>query len=238
MGLLLDFHYSDYWADPQQQNKPLAWVSLSDAALRDTVAELHACGADRLKRQGTLPDMVQIGNEVNHGILLADGQHRAISTSSPASCARAWLGRRTLTRDAGDDAHRARRPKRGGAVSGWHNMLARGLTFDMIGLSYYPRWHGTLEDLYANVRDLAGRYTSRSTSSSFRLQSARYTRSSSACLRFGQGRGDLGATRPTERAVRRERECHGAHAGYDSLHAELSRVRRTASEAAAVGERV
>jgi arabinogalactan endo-1,4-beta-galactosidase len=73
MGLLLDFHYSDYWADPQQQNKPLAWADLDYAALKDSMRSYTTAVLEAMKHQGTLPDMVQIGNEVNHGLLWPDG---------------------------------------------------------------------------------------------------------------------------------------------------------------------
>ena len=157
MGLLLDFHYSDYWADPQQQNKPLAWVALSDAALRDTVRSYTRAVLTALKRQGTLPDMVQIGNEVNHGILWPDGHIGNLDQL--AGLLRAGVaGAADVDPAMPVMMHIALGGQNAEARFWLDNMLARGLTFDMIGLSYYPRWHGTLEDLYANVRDLAGRY--------------------------------------------------------------------------------
>lgn len=69
MKLLLDFHYSDYWADPQQQNKPLAWENLNFDSLKDTVKTYTMQVLLALKNQGTMPAMVQIGNEINHGFL-------------------------------------------------------------------------------------------------------------------------------------------------------------------------
>jgi len=69
MKLLLDFHYSDYWADPQQQYKPLAWQDMSYEELKGAVKEYTKSVLLNLKEQGTLPDMVQVGNEINHGLL-------------------------------------------------------------------------------------------------------------------------------------------------------------------------
>jgi len=73
MQFLLDFDYSDYWADPQRQNKPLTWADLDYETLKDSVRSYTAAVLQAMDRQGTLPDMVQIGNEVNHGLLWPDG---------------------------------------------------------------------------------------------------------------------------------------------------------------------
>ena len=63
MKFLLDFHYSDYWADPQQQNKPAVWSSLSGKELAAALKLYTKEVISALKSQGTTPDMVQIGKE-------------------------------------------------------------------------------------------------------------------------------------------------------------------------------
>lgn len=73
MKFLLDFHYSDYWADPQQQNKPLAWTGKDFRKLTDSVQAYTRQVMQQLKDQGTEPDMVQIGNEINHGMIWPEG---------------------------------------------------------------------------------------------------------------------------------------------------------------------
>ncbi|HLF63236.1 MAG TPA: glycosyl hydrolase 53 family protein, partial [Saprospiraceae bacterium] len=73
MRLLLDFHYSDYWADPQQQYKPLRWETLDFETLKDSVRTYTTNVLRALKAQRTSPAMVQIGNEINHGLLWPDG---------------------------------------------------------------------------------------------------------------------------------------------------------------------
>jgi len=73
MKFLLDFHYSDYWADPQQQYKPLAWTDLDFETLKDSLKTYTTNVLLALKQQGTMPAMIQIGNEINHGILWPDG---------------------------------------------------------------------------------------------------------------------------------------------------------------------
>ena len=73
MKFLLDFHYSDYWADPQQQNKPAAWVGEGFPALKISLYNYTVDVMRQLKEQGTSPDMVQVGNEINHGMVWPDG---------------------------------------------------------------------------------------------------------------------------------------------------------------------
>lgn len=157
MNLLLDFHYSDYWADPQQQNKPLAWANLSFPALEDTVRSYTSEVLRALQRQGTLPDMVQIGNEINHGLLWPDG-HIGHPDQLAALLKAGIAGARAVAPTMPIMMHLALGGQNQEARFWLDNMLARGVQFDIIGLSYYPRWHGTLEDLSANLHDLIRRY--------------------------------------------------------------------------------
>src|ERR1700744_1306821 len=73
MKFLLDFHYSDYWADPQQQNKPAEWIGEDFTALKQSVHDYTVKVMQELKAQGTTPDMVQVGNEINHGMIWPEG---------------------------------------------------------------------------------------------------------------------------------------------------------------------
>jgi arabinogalactan endo-1,4-beta-galactosidase len=157
MGLLLDFHYSDYWADPQQQNKPLAWGQATYPALQDSVRAYTTAVLRALERQQTLPDMVQIGNEINHGLLWPDGHIDKLDQL--AGLLRAGVeGTEAVDPRMPVMMHLALGGQNSEARFWLDNMLARGVKFDVIGLSYYPRWHGTLEDLYANLHDLIARY--------------------------------------------------------------------------------
>ncbi len=73
MKFLLDFHYSDYWADPGKQYKPAAWRGLSFVELKKALYDYTKQVIQELKKQGTTPDMVQVGNEINHGIVWPEG---------------------------------------------------------------------------------------------------------------------------------------------------------------------
>jgi beta-galactosidase len=128
MQLLLDFHYSDYWADPQQQNKPLAWADLDYAALRDTVRSYTSAVLRELQRQGTLPDMVQIGNEPRPP--LSGRSHRPSgSVGRPvARRGRGHCGRGPP--DTGDDAPRpGRSERRGEVLAGQHDCPGRDVRY-------------------------------------------------------------------------------------------------------------
>ncbi|MEO8450847.1 MAG: glycosyl hydrolase 53 family protein [Gemmatimonadota bacterium] len=157
LGFLLDFHYSDYWADPQQQNKPLAWATLEYSALRDSVTQYTTAVLRAMERQGTMPDMVQVGNEINHGLLWPDGHIGNLDQL--AGLLRAGVaGVEAVNPGMPVMMHIALGGQNEEARFWLDNMIARGVKFDIIGLSYYPRWHGTLEDLARNLHDLAGRY--------------------------------------------------------------------------------
>ncbi|MEZ5012513.1 MAG: glycosyl hydrolase 53 family protein [Bacteroidales bacterium] len=157
MKLLLDFHYSDYWADPQQQNKPLAWADLDYESLKDALKKYTSMVLKALEQQGTPPAMVQIGNEINHGLLWPDGH--ISNLDGLAGLLRAGVeGVEAVDPDMPVMMHIALGGQNDEAVFWLDNMLARGVKFDIIGLSYYPRWHGTLNDLNYNLHDLVKRY--------------------------------------------------------------------------------
>jgi beta-galactosidase len=157
MKLLLDFHYSDYWADPEKQYKPMAWRSLNVIQLKDSVYQFTKRVINELKAQGAGPDMVQIGNEINHGLIWPEGHVSHLDSLAQLI-------------KAGTDGVMAADPSivmllhiaLGGQADESdffiNEMLARNVSFDVIGLSYYPKWHGTLGDLQNNVEELAARY--------------------------------------------------------------------------------
>lgn len=74
MHFLLDFHYSDWWADPGNQTKPHAWTNLHGEDLEKAVYDYTAMVIARLKEEGCMPDMVQVGNEIRSGMLFPDGE--------------------------------------------------------------------------------------------------------------------------------------------------------------------
>jgi beta-galactosidase len=157
MKFLLDFHYSDYWADPQQQYKPSAWKDMDFPHLAEALKDYTKSVLLALKAQGTLPDMVQIGNEINHGMVWPEGH--ISHPDSLASLIKAGIdGVKEVDPSIIIMLHIALGGQNDEAVFWLNNMFARGVDCDVIGLSYYPRWHGTLADLKYNLEDLIRRY--------------------------------------------------------------------------------
>ena len=165
MKIYLDFHYSDFWADPQHQDTPAAWQGQDLPTLTRTVRDYSRDVIAAFARQGTPVDMVSIGNEIRNGILWPTGQIEWGVNER-------WAALGDLLK-AGVAGARAGNPRRhplrvmlhfdqGGDNTGsryfFDHLVAQGVPFDVIGLSYYPFWHGTLSDLRHNVDDLATRY--------------------------------------------------------------------------------
>jgi beta-galactosidase len=157
MKFLLDFHYSDTWADPGKQFKPEAWKGLDFTDLSKKVFDYTTNVLQALKAQGTLPQMVQTGNEINHGIVWPEGNVQHLDSLA-------------ILLNAGMSAVKKVDPSiitllhiaLGGQNSESEffidNMIRRGVSFDVIGESYYPKWHGTLEDLQSNLNRLHKKY--------------------------------------------------------------------------------
>ena len=157
MKLLLDFHYSDYWADPGKQFKPAAWKGLSFDELKKALYDYTKNVIQELKNQNTLPDMVQIGNEINHGIVWPEGN--VSNLDSLAQLVNAGIAAvKSVDPSVIIMLHIALGGQNNESVFFLDNMIARGVPFDVIGESYYPKWHGTLDDLRDNLNDLARRY--------------------------------------------------------------------------------
>ena len=158
---LLNFHYSDTWADPQKQFTPKAWEGLSHSALVDAVFQYTRDTVASFRDAGAMPDMVQIGNEVIAGMLWPDGRLPK-NWDNFADLLKAGI--RGVEAGRGD----APRPEimihidRGGDLpatkSFFDNCRDRGVEFDVVGQSYYPWWHGTLDELRDNLAFMAQRY--------------------------------------------------------------------------------
>lgn len=167
MHFLLDFHYSDYWADPSKQHMPKAWESLSFEELVKAVEDFTTSFIVDLKKQGTLPDMVQVGNEITNGMIWGEGR---VDGEYNTSAQWEKLGqlihagiRGVHAATEGEERipimiHIDRGADNEGSRYFYDKLLNMNVEYDIIGLSYYSWWHGTLEQLTANMADLASRY--------------------------------------------------------------------------------
>lgn len=157
MDVLLDLHYSDFWADPGKQRVPKAWRGMDAEQMEAAVYTFTKDTLLAMRKAGVCPDLVQVGNELTHGMLWPLGQMpnydnlarfvsagirgvRAVDADMPVMLHLDNGGNNAMYRDWFD------------------HYIERGEDFQIIGLSYYPFWHGTLEDLKNNMNDLAVRY--------------------------------------------------------------------------------
>jgi arabinogalactan endo-1,4-beta-galactosidase len=163
MKLLLNFHYSDTWADPQKQIKPAAWANMPFEELKQTVQSYTASVIESFKKENVLPDMVQVGNEITPGMLWPDGRvggeyENDAQWDKFTSLLKAGIaGVRQAAGDA--DVKIMLHIDQGGkkSVTKWFfdNINKRQVPYDVIGVSYYPWWHGKIEDLNDNLNYIA-----------------------------------------------------------------------------------
>ncbi|KPI20428.1 Arabinogalactan endo-1,4-beta-galactosidase [Actinobacteria bacterium OK074] len=157
MKLLVDFHYSDTWADPGAQTKPAAWANDSYSQLKTDVYNHTYDVLNALKAQGTTADMVQIGNEINGGMLWSEG-----STSNWSQLAgllnSGYDAAKAVSSSTVVALHLAKGGDKAGTETWFDNAVSNGVKFDAIGLSYYGYWHGPLSDFQATLDDAASRY--------------------------------------------------------------------------------
>jgi len=151
---LLDYHYSDTWADPQHQITPSAWDTTDIQVLVDSVRDYTRDTFKAFMDAGVTPDMVQIGNEVRNGFMWPLGK-------LPAH----WDNFAKLYEAAleGIDEARGANPRplimvhydngadRQGVLRWFLRFDSYGLPYDVIGFSYYPWWHGNLLELRDNL---------------------------------------------------------------------------------------
>lgn len=158
MKFLLDFHYSDTWADPGKQFTPAAWQGLSDEELADKIYQYTRNVTQRFIDEGVAPEMIQIGNEIHNGFVWPQGK----LPGSPETFGTLLRRASEAVRDADPNIKIMVHPALGGdngrSVRFFDLVLSHDVVFDVIGQSYYPEHHGTLDDLRNNLTDLATRY--------------------------------------------------------------------------------
>jgi arabinogalactan endo-1,4-beta-galactosidase len=159
--LLLDLHYSDSWADPEKQPTPAAWKTLKHKQLVQQVFEYTRDAIAAMGQAGVMPDMVQVGNEVTSGMLWPDGK-LPDNWDNFADLLKAGVngvdaGRGSLPRPR-IMIHIERSGDYDAAVWFFDSLIAHRVPFDVMGLSYYPFWHGGIAKLRGNLHDLALRY--------------------------------------------------------------------------------
>jgi arabinogalactan endo-1,4-beta-galactosidase len=162
MRVMIDFHYSDSWADPSKQNKPKAWASHSFPELCNDVYQHTFNVLSALKTAGVTPEWVQVGNEIPGGMLWPDGstknwsQLASLLNKGFEACRAADSTIQVIVHvDEGNNKEKFR----------WffENATKEGVKYDIIGLSYYPFWvkkdyTETIRDLEENMAELSKKY--------------------------------------------------------------------------------
>lgn len=163
MRLMIDFHYSDWWADPGKQNKPAAWKNLDLEGLKKAVADHTTDVLTALKTAGITPQWIQIGNETTGGMLWPDGQNYND----------AGFANYVQLHNAGYDAAKAVFPSAQVMVhvdNGWkwetikwffNSFDLKGARYDLIGLSLYPdksNWQSYNQQICNNIQTLYSQY--------------------------------------------------------------------------------
>jgi arabinogalactan endo-1,4-beta-galactosidase len=166
--LLLDIHYSDTWADPSHQTTPAAWAALAFDSLEHQVEAYSADVIAQLKAAGALPDIVQLGNELDAGMLWPLGQLYVSGGDTLAEWDHLTRLLKAGVRGArtplvpGDSLRILLHYSLGGSPGGtqwfFDHMDWYGVPYDLIGVSYYPWWHGTLGELQGNLAAASLRY--------------------------------------------------------------------------------
>lgn len=157
MRWLLDFHYSDFWADPGKQTVPKAWRHLGERELDGAIYQYTKDVLAACRAAGVEPDMVQVGNELTNGLLWPAGR----TPHWEAICRYISAGVRAVREEIPGAKIMVHLDNGGNhqLYREWFDHYFQlGGTCDIIGLSYYPFWHGTLADLAANMNDIAPHY--------------------------------------------------------------------------------
>lgn len=158
---LLDYHYSDTWADPGKQFLPKAWEGKSHDDLVQAVFEYTKSTMIAFRDSSVFPDMVQVGNEVSNGMLWPDGKLpdnwdnfaalvQAGINGVHAGCGNNPCPKIMIHIDKGGDKNYTE--------YFFDKLHSYGIRYDVIGQSYYPWWHGSLLDLRETLNFTATEY--------------------------------------------------------------------------------
>ncbi len=153
MKLLVNFHYSDFWADPAKQMAPKAWQNMTIEAKSEALYQYTKDCLTQLRDAGADVGMVQVGNETN-SYMCGERSWSNIQALMQAGSKAV----REVCPDALVTLHFAN-PEKAGAYAGYAKRLDEyGVDYDVFATSYYPYWHGTLENLSAVMTEVAETY--------------------------------------------------------------------------------
>jgi len=161
MKIMIDLHYSDWWADPGKQNKPAAWALQDFNALKTSVYDYTVDVMNALKTNRIRPDWVQVGNETNDGMLWPDGKASTNMVNFAQLVNAGYDAVKSVSSSSKVIVH---------ISNGFDNNLFRWIfdglksndaKWDVIGMSLYPsaaNWSTLNEQCLANMNDMISRY--------------------------------------------------------------------------------
>ncbi len=168
--LMLDFHYSDSWADPVKQYTPAAWATLTDAQLQTKIYEYTADVLQQMKDFGAAPDFIQTGNEISYGMMWA-GRSASQTTWKKYYAGQSANAERffSLLKKAGEACrdkcpsakiviHTERVANTTYLKAFYNDMKTAGIDYDIIGLSYYPYYHKDFAQLESALSTLESNF--------------------------------------------------------------------------------
>lgn len=169
--LMLDFHYSDTWADPEKQWTPKAWEGLNDEQLNTKIYDYTKDALQQMKAAGAEPDFIQTGNEISYGMLWGayGASESALKKCYTSSSNANWTRFTTLLKNAGKACrevcpqakiilHTERASDILVLTNFYNRMKTANVDYDIIGLSYYPIWHKDIATLETALNTLESNY--------------------------------------------------------------------------------
>jgi len=168
MALMLDFHYSDSWADPSKQYTPNDWQSLTESQLQERIYTYTKDALQQLVDTGATPDLIQTGNEISYGMLWgargASDLKKCYTSSTDnwpyftSLLKQAVKACREVCPQAKVILHTERVAQPTVLKDFYQRMASYGVDYDIIGLSYYPYYHGNLSQLNTALNTLESAY--------------------------------------------------------------------------------
>lgn len=163
MNVMVDLHYSDFWADPEKQRVPTSWATMNKAQLEVAIEQFTTQTLNSFNREGVDVQAIQIGNEINNGMVYPVGKidwgNREASFATLSDLLKAGIrGAKAANPDIYTVIHLAN----GGSWDEFNAYFSaldnHDVDYDIIGASYYPYYHGTLEALENNLNNIAEKF--------------------------------------------------------------------------------
>ena len=159
MQIMLDFHYSDTWADPGKQFTPKRWEDCGREALTDSVYAYTRASLLAMKRAGVTPELIQVGNEITNGMLWPTGKLDPSATEGwDTLCGFLKAGSKACREVCPESQIIIHTEKAGDwdITRNYYTQLRhQQVDYDIIGLSYYPMWHGTIPNLGKTIDNIS-----------------------------------------------------------------------------------